>query len=161
VGPWLGRPRHAGAMVVAASRQPDRLDGPTRAGRWARDRAAGIRYEWARRHWPILVAAFALCALPALVVLAVPMAGRQFLSGALVASGAWSVSLLVHTMSGAASAAMGATAEQWTADDLRSLRRAGWRLTHGVRLRASRDIDHVALGPGGLLVVETKWSSDG
>lgn len=56
---------------------------------------------------------------------------------------------------------MGETAEQWTASDLRLLDRRGWKVAHGVRLGRRGDIDHVALGPGGLLVVESKWRSEG
>lgn len=53
---------------------------------------------------------------------------------------------------------MGDLAEQWTASELRPLRRAGWRLVNHVRLRPW-DIDHVLIGPGGAWAVETKWSA--
>jgi hypothetical protein len=48
-------------------------------------------------------------------------------------------------------------AECWTADELRRLRRRGWRAVHNLHLQ-SGDVDHVAVGPGGVVVVETKQS---
>jgi hypothetical protein len=53
---------------------------------------------------------------------------------------------------------MGDLGEQWTASELRKLRRRGWRLVNHVMLK-NRDIDHVLVGPGGVLAVETKWSA--
>jgi hypothetical protein len=51
---------------------------------------------------------------------------------------------------------MGDLAEQWTASDLRRLGARGWRLVNGVRLGV--EIDHVLIGPGGMIAVESKWS---
>ena len=67
---------------------------------------------------------------------------------------------MVATLSGAGPAAVGQMAEQWTAYELRRLKRRGWRLINHVHFRLW-DIDHVLLGPGGVVVVETKFSSDG
>ena len=53
----------------------------------------------------------------------------------------------------------GELAEQWTAAELRKLRRDGWRLINHFRLRQA-DIDHVLIGPGGVFAIETKWSSE-
>jgi hypothetical protein len=53
---------------------------------------------------------------------------------------------------------MGDLGEQWTASELRKLRRRGWHLVNHLTLR-NRDIDHVLVGPGGVLAVETKWSA--
>jgi hypothetical protein len=53
----------------------------------------------------------------------------------------------------------GADGERWTAEELRKLRRHGWRTVHNIYLE-HRDIDHVAIGPGGVVAIETK-SSDG
>jgi hypothetical protein len=75
-------------------------------------------------------------------------------------SGAWFDVLVVIIGSGAAPQMMGAMGESATAHDLRSLRRRGWHLVNGAMKTTRRDIDHIAVGPGGLLVVETKWSSD-
>lgn len=147
------------ARFRTAQRGP--LDNPDRAGRWSRRKAERLRYEWAKRNWRLLMLVFSAGAVGGLLALLLPLPSGQFLCGVLMASGAWAAAGMVQTFSGAAPATMGHTAEQWTATDLASLRRRGWRIAHGVRLRAGADIDHVALGCGGLLVVETKWRSDG
>jgi hypothetical protein len=43
---------------------------------------------------------------------------------------------------------------------LRELRRDGWRLVNNITLTNWGDIDHVLVGPGGVLVVESKWSAN-
>lgn len=62
--------------------------------------------------------------------------------------------------SGAAASTMGQAAEEWTDAELRRLHRKGWKhVNHLVIKPALGDIDHVAVGPDGVIVVETKWSS--
>lgn len=72
----------------------------------------------------------------------------------------WYVAAVV---SGGASALMGGTAEKWTARELQALG-PDWEVVHGVTFDVGHrgavvDVDHVAVGPGGILVVETKWTS--
>ena len=55
---------------------------------------------------------------------------------------------------------MGLQAEEWTAQELRALRRAGWKLVSGLQLKGEADIDHILVGPGGLFVFEVKWSAN-
>jgi hypothetical protein len=52
----------------------------------------------------------------------------------------------------------GAFGEEETARELRRLRRDGWRAVHNVYFE-SGDVDHVAIGPGGVVVIETKSST--
>jgi Holliday junction resolvase-like predicted endonuclease len=78
--------------------------------------------------------------------------------GAFVASVGWLVAVLVLLGSGTAPMMMGDIGEQWTAQELQKLRRQGWRMLHQVKLGVCGDIDHIAIGPAGVLVVETKWS---
>ena len=53
--------------------------------------------------------------------------------------------------------AAGAAGERSTARALEGLEREGYAVLHDVRLRGRRwNLDHVLLGPGGLIVVETK-----
>lgn len=62
--------------------------------------------------------------------------------------------------SGATAGMMGNAAEEWTDSELRRLRSKGWRhVNHLVIKPESGDIDHVAVGPDGVIVVETKWRS--
>jgi len=104
---------------------------------------------------------------PGLFVLAfLPLAlmlrseARGAVIGGSAVSGIWLDVVGVLVLTGAASKMMGVSGEAMTVDDLRSLRRQGWRLVNGLKLDPRRDIDHVAVGPGGVLVVETKWSGN-
>lgn len=48
--------------------------------------------------------------------------------------------------------------EQWPADELRKLRRHGWRIVNYVMLEC-RDVDHLTLGPRGFFTIETEFRS--
>jgi len=61
--------------------------------------------------------------------------------------------------SGASNASMGEAAEAWTSSELRRMHRKGWRHLDHLTLRPPGDIDHVAVGPDGVIVIETKWRS--
>lgn len=54
---------------------------------------------------------------------------------------------------------MGIQGETSTADVLKEFKGKDWHLIHGMRFPDSGDIDHVLIGPSGILVFETKWSS--
>ena len=88
-----------------------------------------------------------------------PSWARGFVAGVWLASVVWFLVFLVVQLSGTASLMMGTTAEQWTAQELRKLRPRGWKVVSHT-IPKYGDIDHIAIGPGGLLVVETKWRSD-
>ena len=49
-------------------------------------------------------------------------------------------------------------AERWTDQELKALRRRGWPVVNHLSFKQG-DIDHVAIGPDGLIVVETKWTA--
>ena len=66
------------------------------------------------------------------------------------------VAALVVLTSGTAPLMMGEVAEQWTAQELRPLSAHGWRLVNHFGLGRG-DQDHVVVGPGGIVLVETKW----
>ena len=51
----------------------------------------------------------------------------------------------------------GLAGETNTARELRRLRPAGWTVVHNLHFKAG-DVDHVAVGPGGVVVIETKSS---
>jgi hypothetical protein len=81
--------------------------------------------------------------------------------GALEASVLWSLWLLASTTGGSISWHMGANAEEWTARELQGLGPL-WQIEHSIPLPGRThpiDIDHVAMGPYGVLVMETKWTS--
>ena len=133
---------------------------PSRVGRYARVRVWKLEKDWLRRFWP--VAALVLLgpvAITTPVALIESGVTRGLIFGAAAASGLWASILITTVASGAATPLMGAVAEGWTASDLKGLRRNGWRALTGLKLRDQSDIDHVAVGPAGVLVVETKWSA--
>lgn len=90
--------------------------------------------------------------------------GRPGLQGLVagVVAGA-GIAMLYHwcvIASGATAGTMGHAAEEWTDSELRRLRSKGWRhVNHLVIKPELGDIDHVAVGPDGVIVVETKWRS--
>lgn len=131
-----------------------------RAGRFSRTEAIKRQYAWVRRNWWIVTAhvVFVLATLP--LALLLPTWGRGPAAGAWLATGFWFLAFEVVLASGTAPRMMGDRGEQFTATELRRLRRHGWRVINHVALRPTWDIDHVAIGPGGVLVIETKWSGD-
>ncbi len=84
---------------------------------------------------------------------------RGFVLGLLTAGVPSLLAFWVVQATGTGPTMMGDLGEQWTAGELRKLRKRGWRVVNHVLLRSS-DIDHVLIGPGGLYAVETKWRSD-
>jgi hypothetical protein len=113
-----------------------------------------------RRAWPAVlgIPLISVCLAP--LVLLVPHWARQFALGVILSSGVWASVLFVTVMSGTVPQYAGGLAEQFTATELRALRRRQWHLANGVMLKKG-DIDHVVVGPGGVLVVESKYSSSG
>ena len=132
-----------------------------RAGRYARGQVRRRCLATLRRTWKALAVVLVLVPLSFM-----PLAwtqgggGAWFVMGLGVATAVWLAVLTVLFMSGAIGALDGLVAEQWTAAELRRLQRRGWRLVNGLVLKDKFDIDHVAVGPAGVLVVETKHSAD-
>jgi hypothetical protein len=83
---------------------------------------------------------------------------RGMVVGAAVVLVFGGLAVMVNQMTGTASLDMGALAETWTASELRPLRRNGWRIANHLLLRFG-DIDHLLVGPNGVLIIETKWSA--
>lgn len=136
------------------------LAGDARAGSWARGRARTAQRDFVRRNWWVYVGA--MLAILAITVGVASLMPTGFLKGLvvggfLVGGGAalWSLTVQV---TGTAPVMMGDTAEMWTAMVLRRLQSRGWRVVNHFVL-AKDDIDHVLVGPGGVYVVETKWSA--
>jgi len=85
---------------------------------------------------------------------------RGAVLGGTAVSGLWFDVVIALVWTGAASQFMGASGEVSTSEVLRELDREGWRLVNNVKLKNWRDIDHVMVGPGGVVVVESKWSAN-
>ena len=89
----------------------------------------------------------------------------SFLGGCFITSVLWGMWSAAFTMGGGAASAAGAEAERWTADVLANLG-SGWKTYHGLVFYRGRwgtgrvDVDHVAIGPYGALVIETKFRTE-
>jgi Nuclease-related domain len=82
-----------------------------------------------------------------------------YVVGGVAASGIWLTYVLFVLTGGVASRMAGILGEEWTSGELRTLAKRGWYVVNHVML-VHVDIDHVVLGPGGFLAVETKYRSD-
>ena len=89
------------------------------------------------------------------------LSGREaafFFAGMFVGLGIAAVIFVAYVEPVTARLQNGLDGESNTADQLRRLRRKGWRAVHNIPLK-NGDIDHVAIGPGGVVAIETKSSS--
>jgi hypothetical protein len=112
-----------------------------------------------RSNWLLLLQLVALVMTGPLLI--VVFDGHNFVRGfalgvGLVASLA-TVILVTILWTGTGPRIMGGAAEKSTVDELTPLLEHGYRLINHSGL-GSGDIDHVLVGPGGVFVLETKWS---
>ena len=125
-----------------------------RAEAWRRELSL-VRARWAYLVGGTAVTAAATAGLAFLVPAGF---ARGLVVGALGTAFIALTVIMIMQATGTASTRMGATAEQWTASELRQLRRKGWHLINHYLLGA--EIDHLLVGPAGVIVVETKWRRD-
>jgi hypothetical protein len=138
-----------------------KLASPERVGRFARDVAWKRYVGQLRRNWPTFVGMGLLPLIFAIFAeFTLRGAVRWLVVGAAAISGPWLVVLAALLLSGAAPQMMGLQAEEWTAQELRTMYRKGWKVISGLKPKPNFDIDHIAIGPAGLFVVEVKWSGD-
>lgn len=132
----------------------ERLDKQARALRTERRRAIGWRY---------VPAVLIYCAFTSLIIVYLAWASKPEAAW-MLAGFAGGVSLLflyVATDTVSANRIESAAVAEWsTSSQVRKLRRRGWRIVDNVPMDGY-DIDHIAIGPGGVIVLETKWTSDG
>lgn len=140
-----------------------RLAGDGRAGSWARAKATRSQLTFVRDTWRRLVGL--LIAAGALTVGVAYLIPAGFWRGLIVDILATTVVamlfVVVLEVTGTAAVQMGSIAEQWSASELRPLRKQGWRLINHFLLTGFGDIDHLLVGPAGVIVAETKWRSSG
>lgn len=140
-------------------RQRRRLMSDQRAGRFARRKALRQQEQFIRQSWPYLLGLEAL--LPDLLIPGLWLIHPEYrglLIGLIIPIGPWLTIGMIILFSGASSAWMGRLGEIWTAQELRRARRRGWIFLNDLYLASQ--IDHVALGPAGILVIETKWAAE-
>lgn len=84
-----------------------------------------------------------------------------FILGVGSASVPWAVWLAITSSDGSASWRIGVLGEEWTAHELAKLGKE-WEVVHNVPFTVGQDrtvdVDHVAVGPYGVLIVESKWT---
>lgn len=90
-----------------------------------------------------------------------PSAVRGFVLGAGMTAELAALVTLVGYASGSTSYRLGILAEEMTIGQLARLQGEGWRVLNNARFRVKGDIDHVLVGPGGAVVLETKWMGGG
>ena len=151
-----------GSMVegLRARARAHQLGGDGRAGVWARNRTRDVHWRWVTRNWrfvTVTVTGAAAAAGLLAYLTPSPFVAGVMVGGIGVGTGA-GLAMIVTLVTGTAFRSMGATAEMWTASELRPLRRLGWRIVNHFVLGRT-DIDHVLVGPGGVSIVETKWSA--
>jgi hypothetical protein len=98
----------------------------------------------------------------AISLLPLPTSWRAFLFGFVSASALACLAWMVYVLSGAHGWTVGKLGEEATAEAVagRKQRRNGWRIVNGIYLARHGDIDHILVGPGGVFVIESKWTSN-
>jgi hypothetical protein len=135
-------------------RAGERLDKQARALRAERRDLIGWRYI------PVLVIYCAFCSLVIVYLVwgSSPEAAWMFAG---FAGGASLLLLYIATDTVSANRLESAAiAESNTSSGVRRLHRKGWRVIDNLPFDKF-DVDHIAIGPGGVVVLETKWTSDG
>jgi hypothetical protein len=138
------------------------LAGDARAGTFARRKARQDQRTYVRKNWKWLVGGY-LTLVSIVTVPVLLLEHRAFVRGLVLGltlagvAGALVNMIVIQTGTGPTMA--GELAEQWTAQELRKLTPHGYRLANHVDVDGRGDADHVLVGPGGLFVLETKWSA--
>ncbi|MDP1721113.1 MAG: nuclease-related domain-containing protein [Candidatus Nanopelagicaceae bacterium] len=144
---------------IRSARRRRYLGSVERVGRYARKIIWNQISVFTRRQWKSVLT---MVLVPILISLPVPLIFRSIsFSSQIVASlimGLWADSIFILLYSGAATTIMGLDGESRTADILRGFRKRGWTLINGIKIKSHSDVDHILVGPGGVLVIETKWS---
>ena len=131
-----------------------------RAGRWAQRESRRRQWDVVRKNWGRLIlapAVFGVVGFAAGIVIGGWSGGC--LSGVAITASVGVPTYVLAISTGAAPRSMGAFAEQETSAALRKGLPKPWRTFDRVALKG-RDIDHLVVGPGRALAVETKWSGD-
>lgn len=147
--------------IRIGGRLEDRRLDAARAGAWSREQASRRLDAFIRANalaLAVVLVGTAVLSAVLWLVLSPWDGAREFIVGAFAATCVASTYHWCVLASGSVNATMGATAEQWTSTELWRLRRHGWRTINRLVFRKG-DIDHIAVGPEGVIVVETKWRS--
>lgn len=119
-----------------------------------------LERRWVVQNWrvvAVILGGTMFAAAVAAVLL--PTALGDVIAGALLASGWWWLHTIMIETTGATSHRLGLLGETWTSMELAGRRRRGWRHVNDISLDRGQ-ADHVAVGPGGCVVVESKFRND-
>ena len=110
----------------------------------------------------VVLAVVLVCCAAAIALLPIASNVRSFWAGFVVASVLAGVAWILHSPSGARDRGPGESAERATADAVTGWRqrRNGWRVINGIYVAGHGDIAQVLVGPGGVFVIESKWTSN-
>lgn len=149
-------------MSRGSTYRPSRkLRSADRVGRHARNLAWKKVIVFLKRAWvPLVLFLILPTTLMALIPFNMPGAERWLLLGVMGASGFWLDVILVILWSGIAPTVMGIEGETRTAEVLDDFAGKEWSLINGLRFKDRGDIDHILIGPAGLLIFESKWSGE-
>ena len=155
--------RPLGSAIQARIRQRQRLAelaGVGRVGAQSRRQLHDQQLRWLRARWHlILMVASIAGAVAAATHFLVWAPVAPYVVGGTLASAAWWIYTMMLETGGLVSKRAGVAAEEWTASELRPLRRRGWTLVNHVMIEKS-NVDHALLGLGGFVAIETKYRSD-
>lgn len=132
-----------------------------RSGGYSRRIVLNTVRDFVRPNWLILMAMMLLPGVVGYIASLFPEGSQKFrwlYLGAFGISGIWLVIIFVIIWTGIGNPLMGLDGENRTAVILRKSQRHGWQLVNGLRLDGDWDIDHVLIGPAGILIFESKWS---
>jgi hypothetical protein len=139
-----------------------KLASDDRAGSWARAEGRRRQYAFLRIKWRFVATTVLVAA--AAIVGATFLTPNSFAKGMVVGAGVVAtfggIAVLALLVTGTAQTGMGEVAEQWTATELRPLRKVGGRVINNLALQRW-DIDHVVILPSGVFAIESKWSGRG
>src|SRR5213075_2857897 len=110
---------------VRAHRRARELSGDSRAGSWSAGEARRLQRDFLRRDGWRYAAVTAIGVAVTPLVLLFPTWTRGIAAGAWLSSLGWLMVLWTVLASGAGSRLMGEAGEQWSAQELRSLRKQG------------------------------------
>lgn len=145
--------------LASWSRQRE-LASTARAGVWSRGLARGRLRSFVKPRWFWLLMFPATTTAAACFSLLLPGWSRPWIFATAITGGVgYSIGLSI-VLSGAALPMLGDIGEQWTADELAVLRRRGWRVIHHLKFTSTLEADHVVVGPGGVIAIETKTSHE-
>jgi Nuclease-related domain len=134
----------------------------SRSAQWARQQLTQQHQTFHRKHRPTIAKTatiFVALALSVLYWLPAPTPTRWFIIGCLTTAFPCIIHHITIANTGTSYKLSGIDAERLTATELRKLRRHGWQLINNMPLH-HEDVDHILLGHGRILALETKWSTE-